>query len=92
MLFRAVAELSFRHGLNAIAAMMDSPIIRLYARYGVHIPPLGSKVEFHGLRQPCFGGISDILARTRLEHPDVWNVLSDNGRFVPSLPDSVAAE
>jgi N-acyl amino acid synthase of PEP-CTERM/exosortase system len=92
MLFRAVVDLSVRHGLDSIAAMMDRPIVRLYGRYGVHIAPIGSRVRFHGVRQPCFAKISDILATTHQDHPEIWDVLTDKGRFMPGLLDSVAAE
>jgi N-acyl amino acid synthase of PEP-CTERM/exosortase system len=79
----AVVRMAAEHGITHVCAMMDAPILRMFARLGIHFRKLGPMVEFHGLRQPAFAEIDTLLARTWIERPDVWALITRNGQDWP---------
>jgi N-acyl amino acid synthase of PEP-CTERM/exosortase system len=78
-LLAAVIRMSAEHGITHICATMDAPTIRMFARLGLHFQKLGPMVEFHGLRQPIFTELDSMLARTWIERPEVWALMTRNG-------------
>ena len=49
--------------------------------------PVGPVIEYHGLRQPHFGCIPDMLARVHRQRPDLWELFTDCGRIWPAPSD-----
>lgn len=90
-LMRAIVKMSVDHRLTHWCAMMEPALLRILAATGIHFEPLGPLVEHHGLRQPCFGNIRAVLSRLRREKPEVWDFITDEGRYVDRLPDGAAA-
>jgi N-acyl amino acid synthase of PEP-CTERM/exosortase system len=66
-------------GVGTVCAIMEPTLIRLLGRVGVHWEAVGPLVEYHGLRQPCFAHIEDLLAHIEAERPEVWEVITDTG-------------
>lgn len=90
-LIKSCVEMSVREGMTHWAAVMEPALLRLLTRLGIHFNPLGSLVEYHGRRQPCWVDLDAMLARVHAERPDVWDVITDGGRLWP-LPQAVGAE
>ena len=82
-LIKSCVEMSVREGMTHWAAVMEPALLRLLTRLGIHFNPLGSLVEYHGRRQPCWVDISAMLARVHAECPDVWEVITDGGCLWP---------
>ena len=53
-LIKSCVEMSVREGMTHWAAVMEPALLRLLTRLGIHFNPLGSLVEYHGRRQPCW--------------------------------------
>ena len=51
----------------------------LLARMGICYTPLGPMVMHHGVRQPCYCYLPDMLENARRVHPECWEVLTDGG-------------
>ena len=85
-LVKCCIEMSVREGITHWAAVMEPSLLRLLRRFGIHMEPLGSMVEHHGRRQPCWTHVDSLLNRVRHERPDVWAFLTDEGRSWPSPP------
>jgi N-acyl amino acid synthase of PEP-CTERM/exosortase system len=82
-LFAAIVKLSKRHDVTHWYAVMEPRLLRLLQQFGIHFSPFGPAVDHHGLRRPCFAIGSQLAARTRQERPDVWSLVTSEGRDVP---------
>jgi N-acyl amino acid synthase of PEP-CTERM/exosortase system len=82
-LIRSCVEMSAREGITHWAAVMEPALLRLLTRLGIHFNPLGSLVNHHGRRQPCWADLDALLRRVYAERPDVWDVITDGGRLWP---------
>jgi N-acyl amino acid synthase of PEP-CTERM/exosortase system len=82
-LIEALVDNSARRGVTHWCAAMEPSLLRLLSRLGIHFHPLGAIVDHHGLRQPCYTEVDSMLRRTKRERPDVWALITDNGRLWP---------
>ena len=78
-LFQCMVRMSFEYGITHWCAMMEPTLLRMLAAMAIRFRPVGPLVEFHGLRQPCYCSVADILDSTRAERPAFWSVLTDGG-------------
>jgi N-acyl amino acid synthase of PEP-CTERM/exosortase system len=83
-LMRAVLVMSLGHNITHLCAVMPTALLRLAARFGLHFEPVGGPVEYHGLRQPCYAALDDLVAGVRAARRDVWMAGTEGGRLVPS--------
>src|SRR6185437_1636117 len=74
-------ELGRAHGIDHVCAIMEPGLLRLLTRFGLHFIPVGPMVEHHGMRQPCYSPVGELLARIKRERPEVWDVITDCGRL-----------
>lgn len=71
-------------GLTHWAAVMEPKLLRMLALMGIHFTPVGPLVDHHGLRQPSFCYLPEMLERLRRERPDHWTVVTDGGALTVS--------
>jgi N-acyl amino acid synthase of PEP-CTERM/exosortase system len=74
LLLRAVVTMTADQGITHILAMMEPPLLRLLGRLGIEFHPIGGMVEHHGLRQPVWGAMSNIIQGIKRHRPEVWDV------------------
>jgi N-acyl amino acid synthase of PEP-CTERM/exosortase system len=74
-LIRGIVRKAAEDGLTHWCALMEPALLRLLTRFGIHFQSHGDLVECHGLRQPCWLDIDDMLARVRAERPDVAQII-----------------
>jgi N-acyl amino acid synthase of PEP-CTERM/exosortase system len=72
----------FRFGITHLVAVMEPALLRMYEHLGVHWTKLGPKVQFHGRRQPCWTRLDEMMRGTRLQRPDIWELVTANGRCI----------
>jgi len=80
-LMKAIVQMSWRHGTTHWSAVMDPALLRLIGRIGLNFEPLGPLVDYHGVRQPCHGEASEVLAGLRHQRLDAWELITDSGRY-----------
>lgn len=80
-LMTGILQLSVAAGITHLCAVMDPALLRLLARQGISFAPLGPLVEYHGLRQPAYGVVHQIVDDLRQSHPEHWDVVTDEGRL-----------
>jgi N-acyl amino acid synthase of PEP-CTERM/exosortase system len=85
-LIQDLVRQSLARGLTHWVAVMEPKLLRMLAAMGIHFIPLGPLVSHHGLRQPSYCRISEMLERLERERPDHWMVVTDAGKLMPSLP------
>lgn len=87
-LLQFVLRESVRRDVLFWTAVMEPKFLRLLARMGICYTPIGPLVMHHGLRQPCYCYLPDMLENARRTQPQCWEVLTDGG----ILHDELAAK
>jgi len=82
-LFTAIVRMSAAHKIAIWYAVMEPSLLRLLERFGIHFVPIGGMVNYHGMRQPCYGAIDRVLAGIWQRRPDVWRLITDGGTTWP---------
>ena len=88
-LVRGLVQLSQEIGVTHWCAVMERTLLRLLRASSIHFQDMGPVVEYHGLRQPSFCNLSDMLTRMAQEQPDLWDYITAGGAFAPALPEAV---
>lgn len=83
-LIQSLVRMSFEYGITHWCAMMEPTLLRMLAAMAIRFRPVGPLVEFHGLRQPCYCSLADILEAVRKERPAFWSVLTNGGALLES--------
>jgi len=78
-LMQGLLRVSREMGLTHWCAVMEPTLIRLLAATGIRFTPLGSLVQYHGLRQPAALHINSVLSQTRFEQHAAWEYVTMNG-------------
>jgi N-acyl amino acid synthase of PEP-CTERM/exosortase system len=78
-LMQAIVRMSVAHGMTHWCAVMEPKLLRMLEAMAIRFTPLGSRVNYHGLRQPCMGNIKDVLNAVRKQRPAFWEVLTCGG-------------
>jgi N-acyl amino acid synthase of PEP-CTERM/exosortase system len=78
-LLQFVLRESVRRNVLFWTAVMEPKFLRLLARMGICYTPIGPMVMHHGIRQPCYCYLPDMLENARSVQPQCWEVLTDGG-------------
>ncbi|MGA8756801.1 MAG: PEP-CTERM/exosortase system-associated acyltransferase [Stellaceae bacterium] len=84
-LIRAVVMMSAFGGITHIVGMMEPTLLRLLGRLGIAFHPLGERVEHHGIRQPGWAVMKQLIASIKNCHPELGEVITDPRLRNPSL-------
>ena len=91
-LMQGLACNSGRAGITHWVAEMEPALLRMLSRLGVHWNKLGPVIQFRGKRQPCFTVLDQMFERMWDERPDIWNVFTNGGKYVPGGVSPLSAE
>lgn len=67
---------------------MEPAQLRLLKRFGVEFDHVGPVMEYHGRRRPAFTEAASLIDGIRKRRPDVWSLITDDGRYLPARPDT----
>lgn len=87
-LFAAILQMSVRKGITHWMAVMEPAQLRLLKRFGVEFDHVGPLVNYHGHRRPAFTEAASLLEGIRARRPDVWSLITEDGRYVPETLNS----
>ncbi len=82
-LFAAIVQMSAANNITHWYAVMEPSLLRLLTRFGIEFIPIGEPVDYHGLRQPCFGAVDQVLEGIWKKRQDVWGLITGNGADWP---------
>lgn len=86
-LIRSLVEASVDHGITHWCLVVEPALLRFLTGLGLRFYPMGPLVDHHGLRQPCHADLAMLLDGVREQRPDVWEVITDDGRLAaPEAP------
>lgn len=80
-LMQGIVRASSELGLTNWCAIMEPVLLRLLQVSAIHFRPMGSPIEHHGLRQPSYAGIGEVLDRIRAEQPKTWRYITLGGQL-----------
>lgn len=78
-----IIQICAKHNIYHLFSIMDPALNRLFGFYGMQFDPIGPLVNYHGLRRPYYVCLIDVLERMYANHPDIWELATDNGRIWP---------
>ncbi|WP_179954316.1 PEP-CTERM/exosortase system-associated acyltransferase [Denitrobaculum tricleocarpae] len=81
-LMQNVLRMAIEHGVSHLCAVMEPALIRLLSRFGLNFHSLGPIVNYHGMRQPCFASLDELLLSSRLKRQEFWQVGTNDGKLV----------
>jgi N-acyl amino acid synthase of PEP-CTERM/exosortase system len=82
-LFRGLVQMSMIHGITHWCAVMEPTLLRMFTAMAIRPEPLGPLVDYHGLRQPCYIDLHEMLDTMARERPAMWEVMTEAGSFLP---------
>ena len=78
-LFQGLVRMSLQNGITHWCALMEPTLIRMFSAMAIRFQPIGSLVEFRGLRQPCYIDVHAMLNAVMRERPAFWQIISAGG-------------
>ena len=82
-LFSAIVRMSAQRRIRYWYAVMEPALLRLLKRFGIYFSEIGPAVDYHGLRQPCFGAADQILSQMHAQCLPVWELITESGGLWP---------
>ena len=82
-LFRGLVHMSMIQGITHWCAVMEPTLLRMFTAMAIRPQLLGPMVEYHGLRQPCYIDLHEMLDTMMRERPAMWEVMTEAGSFMP---------
>jgi N-acyl amino acid synthase of PEP-CTERM/exosortase system len=80
-LIAMIVLMAKQNGIKQWCAEMEPFLLCMLAKLGIHFDPVGPLIEYHGMRQICHKPLHEWLNRIAVERPDVWEVVTDKGRY-----------
>ena len=78
-----IIKLCAEHNITHWVSSMHPATNRLLGFYGLQLEAIGPSSEYHGLRKPYYANLSDVLSRMYLNHRQIWELVTDDGKFWP---------
>jgi N-acyl amino acid synthase of PEP-CTERM/exosortase system len=75
-LLRGILDTCMENAILYLAAVMEPALIRALTRFGLEFEPIGGRVDYHGIRQPCVARLTNLIDRVRSHHTLLWQYVS----------------
>lgn len=82
-LIQILLRQSIAYGTTHWAAVMEPKLLRMLAGVGIHFTCVGPLISHHGLRQPSYCYVPQMLETLRREHPEYWKIVTNAGELSP---------
>jgi N-acyl amino acid synthase of PEP-CTERM/exosortase system len=84
-LIQILLRQSIACGITHWAAVMEPKLLRMLAGMGIHFTSVGPLISHHGVRQPSYCHLPQMLETLRRERLEFWNIVTNAGEL--SLSD-----
>jgi len=91
-LVQAVLRQSIKIGVDHWAAIMEPQLLRMLAVMGINFHPIGPLISYHGLRQPSYCHIPQMLKELKRANPENWSVISNEGELAYRAVEGLASQ
>lgn len=79
-----IIRLCAKHKIYYLLSSMDPALNKLLGFYGLQLNPIGPTVDYHGIRCPYHVSVLDMLERMYRYHRNIWELVTDHGKFWPA--------
>lgn len=86
----ALVQMSVEYGTTHWYAIMEPALNRILRRFSFDLRPIGPAVDYYGVRQPYLDSMDDVLTRVFQENPDIWELVTERGKFYPAPKEKTA--
>lgn len=81
-----IVQICIEHGIIYLAAFMEPSLVRILLKLGLEFEPIGERIEYHGVRQPCVARLADLIERSRDRLTPLWQFVSLRDAFSSLAP------
>ncbi|MGZ5018460.1 MAG: PEP-CTERM/exosortase system-associated acyltransferase [Methylobacter sp.] len=85
-LIACTVKASFENDIHYSYGTMEPPWFRLVSAAGINFIKIGPLIDYHGERWPAVIKVTDMLDCVAEKKPDIWNLLTNKGRFLQTKP------
>ncbi|SCX82649.1 N-acyl amino acid synthase, PEP-CTERM/exosortase system-associated [Nitrosospira sp. Nl5] len=78
-----IIHMSVEHNITHWFSVMEPALNRLLGLYGLQLDPIGPIIDHHGLRQPYYVNLIEMLERMYKDYNQYWELVTDYGRVSP---------
>ncbi|HJU17371.1 MAG TPA: PEP-CTERM/exosortase system-associated acyltransferase [Stellaceae bacterium] len=75
-LLRGILDACMEHTILYLAAVMEPTLIRALVWLGIDFEPVGGRIDYYGVRQPCVVRLADLVERSRGRRTPLWQYLN----------------
>jgi N-acyl amino acid synthase of PEP-CTERM/exosortase system len=75
-LIQGLVRMSAQHGITHWCAAMEPTLLRILSAMAIQFHPIGPVIDYHGLRQPCYCIVADVIDEVKRNRPAFWSVLT----------------
>lgn len=86
-LVAGVMRMSANHDIRYWFSVMDPALNRLLGFYGLGFDPIGSPVNYHGIRRSYHARVDDVMTKIYDRHREVWEFVTERGVYIPGQID-----
>ncbi|MBT4703781.1 MAG: PEP-CTERM/exosortase system-associated acyltransferase [Rhodospirillaceae bacterium] len=91
-LMQSVVAMAEADGITHLFAVMEPSLLRMLRFLGIYFEKMGPMIEHQGWRQPSFCDLHKLLATTYNDRPEIWEILTDNGRLWPAPVEKASTQ
>lgn len=91
-LMQSVVAMAESGGITHLFAVMEPSLLRMLRFLGIYFEKMGPMIDHHGMRQPSYCDLHKLLATTYEERPEIWEILTDDGRLWPAPAEEAASQ
>jgi N-acyl amino acid synthase of PEP-CTERM/exosortase system len=86
-----IIQLCAQYNIYYLLSAMDPALNKLLGFYSLQLNPIGPSVDYHGLRNPYYVCLFDVLDRMYKNHRALWELVTDYGKIWPADLSAVRA-
>lgn len=91
-LIKAALTMSWEQQVHYSYTAMEPRLDRRLRQFGLELRPVSPLIEYHGPVRAHWGFLPEFLARVHQQRPEVWCLLTENGKIWPAPRDDGASE
>ena len=91
-LIKAAMIMSWEQQVHYLYTAMEPRLDRRLRQFGLELRPVSPLIEYHGPVRAHWGFVPEFLAHVHKLRPEVWCLLTENGKIWPASRDDGASE
>jgi len=90
-LIKAATIMSWEQQVRYLYTAMEPRLDRRLRQFGLELRPVSPLIEYHGPVRAHWGFLPEVFANMYQQRPEVWRLLTENGKIWPAPRDDAAS-